>query len=452
MNKLRVIVALISALVLAAFFSGCVSEPTSSVSGTPSVQLTSPSHTPDGTIQTPVTSSVDQFSYPIVDTGQVRCYDNQKEIACPQYGRPFFGQDAQYSGNATTYSLGSDGLTVNDEITGLTWHRSPDTDGDGAITSRDKLTWEEAQVLPATLNSVGYGGYSDWRLPTIKELYSLIEFSGTDPSGYSGSDTSGLIPFIDTNYFSFAYGDTTAGERIIDSQYASGTPYVVHDGPTISKIFGVNFADGRIKGYDLAMPGRQEKTFFVICVRGNPEYGKNLFIDNSDGTITDDATGLIWSRTDSGTGMDWEDALQWVQEMNVEKYLGCDDWRLPNAKELQNIVDYTRSPDTTNSAAIDPVFECTQITNEAGEADYPYYWTGTTHVSSNGMGGSAAYVAFGRALGYINGEWVDVHVAGAQRSDPKSGSSSDYPHGHGPQGDAIRIDNYVRLVRDLPSA
>ena len=41
---------------------------------------------------------------------------------------------------------------------------------------------------------------------------------------------------------------------------------------------------------------------------------------------------------------------------------------------------------------------------------------------------------------------MDVHGAGSQRSDPKSGSASEYPTGHGPQGDAIRIENYVRCV------
>jgi hypothetical protein len=85
--------------------------------------------------------------------------------------------------------------------------------------------------------------------------------------------------------------------------------------------------------------------------------------------------------------------------------------------------------------------------NEAGQADFPYYWTATTHATSNGMGGSAVYVAFGRAMGYMNGRWQDVHGAGAQRSDPKTGRASDYPYGHGPQGDAIRIDNFVRMVR-----
>ncbi|MDX1740726.1 MAG: hypothetical protein R3178_05500, partial [Rhodothermales bacterium] len=66
------------------------------------------------------------------------------------------------------------------------------------------------------------------------------------------------------------------------------------------------------------------------------------------------------------------------------------------------------------------------------------------------MGGrNGVYVAFGRSLGYMHGSWVDVHGAGSQRSDPKVGDPTDYPTGHGPQGDAIRIYNYVRLVRDI---
>ena len=43
--------------------------------------------------------------------------------------------------------------------------------------------------------------------------------------------------------------------------------------------------------------------------------------------------------------------------------------------------------------------------------------------------------------------YVDVHGSGAQRSDPKTGDPAMFPHGRGPQGDVIRIYNYVRLVR-----
>jgi hypothetical protein len=46
--------------------------------------------------------------------------------------------------------------------------------------------------------------------------------------------------------------------------------------------------------------------------------------------------------------------------------------------------------------------------------------------------------------------YVDVHGAGSQRSDPKAGDPAMFPHGRGPQGDVIRIYNFVRLVRSGP--
>lgn len=382
----------------------------------------------------------DITNYPIVSTNQTLFYNNSSEISAPSPGAAFYGQDATYSGNTPNYKDNGNG-TVTDMVTGLMWQKSPDTDGDGDIDAADKLTYDEAV---AGAKSYSLGGYTDWRLPTIKELYSLILFSGIDPSGPPGMSTGDLYPFIDTDYFDFAYGDESAGERIIDSQYASSTKYGTYTMFGDETMFGVNFADGRIKGYGLSIHG-MDKTFFVTYVRGNANYGINDFHDNDDGTITDNATGLMWMQNDNGEGIRWEDALSYAENM---EFAGFSDWRLPDAKELQSLVDYSRAPATTNSAAIDPVFHCTGINNEAGEKDYPYYWTGTTHTNiSHTPGSSATYISFGRAMGYMN-QWVDVHGAGAQRSDPKTGNSDNYPTGHGPQGDAIRINNYVRLVRD----
>lgn len=379
------------------------------------------------------------ISYAIVDTGQTDCYDNKNKIACSGSGEIFPGQDAQYTSNTPSFTDNGNG-TVTDNVTGLMWQQSPDANGDGDIDINDKLTYYEA-VAGASVLSLG--GYSDWRLPSIKELYSLINFNGTDPSGYEGSDTSGIIPFIDTDYFDFAYGDTKAGERIIDSQYASSNLYVANS----EMLFGVNFADGRIKGYGLQLMG-SEKTFFVMYVRSNSNYGENSFVDNGNGTITDKKTGLMWNQNDSGQGLNWQEALAWVEEKNIANYLGYSDWRLPNVKELQSIVEYSRSPDTTGSAAIYTLFDTTSIVNEAGQKDYPCFWSSTTHANwTNEPGSAGAYVAFGRSMGYMDGAWTDVHGAGAQRSDPKAGDPDDYPTGRGPQGDAIRIYNYVRLVR-----
>lgn len=413
--------------------------------------------------------------YPIVDSGQDHCYDNKGEMIPPKPGQPFHGQDANFRAHPANYTISTDGLTAKDNVTGLTWQRVPETNNDGTLTHADKLTFEDALAQPAKLNAARFGGFSDWRVPGIKEIYSLFDCRGTDPSGYQGTDTSGLRPFLDAKAFTFIYGDVANGARIIDSQYASATKYVGKSARGGDKVFGVNFADGRIKGYDQAMPGGKRKfKFFVLCVRGNPDYGKNDFKDNGNGSVSDRATGLTWSKADSGKGMDWEHALAWVQQKNAEKFLGHDDWRMPSVKELQSIVDYTKSPDTSNSPAIDPVLTCSRITNEGGKPDYPCYWSGSTHVGHLG-GAAAMYVAFGRAGGFLSARslaggpparnqggppgpgqqseddgpytLVDVHGAGAQRSDPKTGDPKMFPHGRGPQGDVVRIFNHVRLVR-----
>jgi hypothetical protein len=383
----------------------------------------------------------------VVDTGQELCYGATGVITCPASGAAFYGQDAQHPGNQPSYTLSADGLTVYDNVTGLRWTRSPDLDSDGDIDVDDKLTFAEAQTYAdVVLNPRAFGGYSDWRLPSIKELYSLMDFRGRDPDPMSRSADT---PFIDTEYFDFAYGDMTAGERIIDAQFWSGTTYVGTVFGDQPAAFGLNLADGRIKGYPSGTSGPITKLNYVYFVRGNTDYGVNRFVSNGDGTVTDQATGLMWAQDDDGAGMDWEAALAWAERKNAETYLGHGDWRLPNTKELQSIVDYTRAPDVTGSAAIDPVFTTTAITNEAGETDYPAFWSSTTHANLTAISGShAAYVCFGRCMGYTHGTWMDAHGAGAQRSDPKVDNPADWPYGHSPQGDAIRTLNFVRLVRD----
>jgi hypothetical protein len=369
--------------------------------------------------------------YTIVDTGQTACYDDFSQITCPPSGAAFFGQDGQYAGNAPSYSDNGDG-TITDLNTGLMWQKTPDLE--------NKSTWQQA-VDGAS--SFSLAGHDDWRLPTIKELYSLIDFTGKTFTSAASS-----VPYIDTDYFDFAYGDTSSGERFIDAQYWSSTGYVGTTMNGDATAFGVNFADGRIKGYPTERgPGGSPFTAFVRYVRGNAEYGKNDFVDNGDGTVTDRATGLMWTRADSAIPMNWGDALEHAEALDTA---GHDDWRLPNAKELQSIVDYTRAPDATDPSrrgtAIDPVLEVSD--SEA------WYWSGTTHL--DGPDASwAVYVTFGQATGLMeqppgSGSYVllNVHGAGAQRSDPKSGIASAYPNGHGPQGDVVRVENYVRCVRD----
>jgi len=367
------------------------------------------------------TSTTQKNSYSIVDTGQTISYNNDAVISTPVDGDDFFGQDASYNINQPSYTDNHDG-TITDNVTGLIWQQG--------LT--EKLSYDEALQKVKSFN---LAGHTDWRIATIKELYSLIQFTG------SVKGEKAITPFIDTNYFEQPLGDASQGEREIDAQVWSSTEYVGKTMKNDDTVFGVNFVDGRIKGYPKYDPRTHEgnKMYFRF-VRDNKDYGKNNFVDNHDGTITDQATGLTWQMADSQQGLNWEDALQYAENLTLGGY---DDWRLPNAKELQSIVDYTRSPETSHSAAINPIFEISSIINEGGETDYPYFWSSTTHLDGPTPESSAVYVAFGKALGKMNDMIMDVHGAGAQRSDPKTGEAMS----RGPQGDMIRVTNYVRSVR-----
>lgn len=143
------------------------------------------------------------FAGPMPDTGQIKCYDNSGEIPCPQPGEAFYGQDAQYAGPVRSYTkLGQNGtplpdiatwadgwIMTRDNVTGLIWEIKTN---DGSIHDRDNESiWYDAQsVFIAQLNQQGFGGYSNWRMPTIKELSSLVNSSIPSPG-----------PTIDTSWF-----------------------------------------------------------------------------------------------------------------------------------------------------------------------------------------------------------------------------------------------------------
>lgn len=368
------------------------------------------------------------FSYKIVDTGTKDFYSDAAIISQPTEDDPFYGQDANYEGNQSSYTNNGNG-TITDNVTGLMWEQDM-----GA-----KIAFDAAATKA---ESTSLGGYSDWRVPSLKELYSLILFTGQ-----VAGETANIL-FIDTDYFAQPLGDLTLGEREIDAQTWSSTEYVGLTMRADATVFGVNFIDGRIKGYPKYKPqtGTENKMYFRM-VRGNTAYGTNSFVDHGDGTLSDLATGLMWQTADSEQGKDWQEALDYAENLELA---GKTDWRLPNAKELQSIVDYTRSPQTTNSPAIDPIFKCTEIEYPDGNSGhYPYYWTGTTHLDGQNPYAGAVYVCFGEGLGQMNATLMDVHGAGCQRSDPKSGNAVDYPQYWGPQGDVRYVYNYVRCVRDL---
>lgn len=397
------------------------------------------------------TETIITGDYVQISTGQTSLYDNDgEEIFNLNEGDALYGQDANYHKGALMSYTDNNDETVTDNNTGLMWQ---------SIPIPDKMTYDEAIEYCENLE---LAGYDDWRAPNLKELFSISDFD----SGW---------PYIDTTYFKLASGIVDKSEQFWSSNRYVGQTVEGQD----NAAFGVNHVTGHIKAYAASaeMPageggappteGGPEGTGnmpedstsagtpppggdiggmdnpmakHIRAVRGD-EYGINEYIENEDGTITDISTGLMWTQNDSGEGMDWEAALEYAE---TSTFAGYDDWRLPNVKEGQGIVDYRYSPTATDpefvGPAIDPMFNCTSITSEAGYDDYAYYWTGTSAPFSKGQPYYYAwYISLGRA---VNDQGEDFHGAGAVRFDTK--------HEGGPAGeDAERYYNYVRLVRDV---
>ena len=367
------------------------------------------------------------ISYPVVDTGVFDLFSDKDNLENLEADQDFYGQDGQIMGYQPNYSDKGDG-TIEDLVTGLMWQKTMD----------QKMTLDEAFLYA---NESRLGGYDDWRIPTIKELFSLILFTGKS-GGQVSKET-----YIDTEYFDQPLGNVDIGEREIDAQVWSSTTYVATTMHGDKAVFGVNFIDGRIKAYpyEKAVNTEKNKGYFRV-ERGNEAYGQNIFVNNNDGTISDLATGLMWQISDDGQTRNWQEALAYSQDLELAGYT---DWRLPNIKELQSIVDYTKSLKTTNSPAIDDQFFLTSFVDLKGEVNYGYYWSSTSHLDGPNEAGNASYVAFGEAQGNMFGEILDVHGCGAVRSDPKSGLEEDYPNFFGPQGDVRYVYNFVLSVRDI---
>ncbi|RJX23877.1 MAG: DUF1566 domain-containing protein, partial [Desulfobulbus sp.] len=157
-------------------------------------------------------------------TGQTLCYDPACTVRpCPTVDCAGTGQDAEFQkGMSATprFTDNGDG-TVTDNLTGLIWLK----DGGctvffaGDATGQNKRVWEQALVAANQLAS-GYCSLADgsvagdWRLPNIRELQSLVDYSRANPSLPVGH------PFLNTAISSNYYWTSTTGSVYTDAAWA----------------------------------------------------------------------------------------------------------------------------------------------------------------------------------------------------------------------------------------
>jgi hypothetical protein len=293
----------------------------------------------------------DNFS-PIPDTGQTKCYDNGEEITCPSPGQAFYGQDGNYSINPTSYTkLDGNGnalpdsatswVMVKDNVTGLIWEMKTNKDGNKDYSNPhdadNTYCWYYGThpVINA-LNDAKYGGYSDWRVPTIQELATIVNYSipypeptidnlyfpNTVSSGY-WSSTSGSSPMYPAWVMSFSSGVDGLGYDNDCGLYGKEPSYYVRavrgeqSGSLGHSVIGLFNVDENGLLHD------------VLTFAGG-------YKDNGDGTVTDASTGLMWQQ-DGLTNKSWEQALSYCENLSLAGY---SDWRLPTVKELRSLKNY----------------------------------------------------------------------------------------------------------------
>ena len=295
------------------------------------------------------------------DIGQTKCSDNEAEISCPESGETFFGQDASFLINPPSYTkLDENGndqpdtvaewVMVRDNVTGLIWEVKTD---DGSIHDRDDLyTWQDAQDLfIAQVNAENYGNHSDWRLPNINELQSIVNFGTTNPS-------------VNTDFF----------RNCRSSNYCSSSVLA----NLLSDVWLVSF------DYGCVLQDGKNLQYFVRCVRDSSDRILDHLVINGDDTITDTSTGLLWQRATSVETNTWEGALSYADNLTLAGY---DDWRLPNAREIQSIVNYAMY-----SPAIDTAF--------FPDTNMSMYWSGSSH-GSDLLNAWSVYFAHGYMYNHI---------------------------------------------------
>ena len=260
------------------------------------------------------------------------------------------------------------GDCVVDNLIGLMWMKAPPS---GIYTWQDALTYANDRN---TANLCGYG--SGWRLPNILELESLINLGQAGSASWLTRPENGFVGIAANTYWS-----STTVASATDKAWVVG--------------FSDDGRDMAAKSLShLALPVRGTTTSpaqlwktgqtssYETGDDGDLESGVSWplprFADPVNGTVRDNLTGLIWTEDANtpgpvacipGEGKYSFDAYPFIQCLNNNSYLGYSDWRLPNRRELESLLDHSRF-------------------NPALPSGHPFsvdasgvYWTSDTYIS-----------------------------------------------------------------------
>jgi len=153
-------------------------------------------------------------------TGQRLCYS----VAGAVISCVGTGQDGEYRLGIATSTKDNGNNTISDNATGLMWIKDHNAVG---APFNSTMTWNNAT---SSCEALSYAGYTDWRLPNIKELQTLVDFGRVSPaidtvkfpntqSFSSWSATTFVYPGYEHYAWSvgFTFGDTYYGSKSVSS-------------------------------------------------------------------------------------------------------------------------------------------------------------------------------------------------------------------------------------------
>ncbi len=378
------------------------------------------------------------------------------EVVVPRTGQTLnylsapFADGAVQAGvaNVSPRFLANGDGSSTDQVTWLEWAgscnlmatRDPafDTDGDAGD---GYVTWQHALEYVAALNAAVYLGHSDWRLPNALELQSVDNLDAQDTFEWLlGIDdyTSGLVgqPFTDVKLYLWSSttvaGTTTSAwvwSTIEPSLFAADKSTFEATVWPVRGVSGVPprlWRSGQTASYHAGDDGDLE---------AGAAWPVPRFVNHGNGTVTDQLTGLMWTRQANSPGpatcidqdirfLPWyyvgiPNAMDYVACLNAIPYLGYDDWRLPNRTELRSLVDHSAvSPALPTGHPFLNVQTSLYWTasdyfddNHAG-ADYVYY----VHLADGRTGGGDRMVS--RWLWPVRGGLVGASSATYSAPDP----------------------------------
>ena len=268
--------------------------------------------------------------WPIVPSWVDACYDNTMEIMCPGTAgdancgmTTYCGQDAQYPNRnsrqfvcvdamgqdlSTCSSTVGDGETVRDTLTGLVWTRA----------AAPEMQYRSIRDGRTYCDRLEYGGQTDWRMPTIHELYTLANQNVMPGVPRTYPD---IFPQIESQIY---------WSNTISTQAATIGWYIDFRSGTMSSI-GSSYSYGT-QCVRADQPMMAPGTRFRTSRR-----------DNVSVTI-DNLTGLMWQDVQQSNA-NWQEAMAFCESST---YAGFDDWRLPKIRSLMSIVDYARDNPATS--------------------------------------------------------------------------------------------------------